>query len=179
MFDRFLIDKVDTATTWLQRQHGVNLLLIQLICRLFTSFGLLFWVVISEIDLALRLALFLICGFIILVWAGLKQYQYSRDHDYPVNVRKMNRLNAMVVWERDHCLFRMFWTTYYAFDRGFNLYTYIRYGKPTGFNLIMETVFAVGFILSCYLECCVFLGPGEFAKNKQSVFSNDLATQRD
>jgi|SRR5882672_557059 len=155
--DNKLIDVFDAGTTYIQRQGIIPL------NTLIMATEVLFWT--SAIVLnkgSLFMWVLVVLGAITLFMSFLR---WQHAVGYWENYRKMMQLNANVVSNRDSHLFRIF-------------------------NLFMMSFFSVMAILSqdwsgllgpitltCmfYLGCCLYLGPGDYAKNrKPNLSTRDL-----
>ncbi len=175
--DAALIDRLDRLTTKLQRRGvlltGIHLvaaetsLVLTIAQRLTSSSG------VSPFGLIFD-------GIVWGGWAVAYRRWASQNKDYPESKRIMEQLNAKAVYYREYELYlRLIWVWLVG------LITII-----SGIDLFVDltiknAVHQVLSILAClspaimwYLNPCIFLGPGHFAKDRKESFISDPITLR-
>jgi hypothetical protein len=163
MIDGYIIDQSDRFFMRMQKK-GYLLTEMRFVA------GLLFWV--SDI-------LFLIRGmsppWIILsvvipvgslaMWSDWKYAQ--RNKDYPTNPSRVLQLNALVLLYREQG--NILRPVIVAIIVAFQFMEYFLAGALWGLPM------SLAFLVSQYVRTATYIGPGEFAKNKQEQLTGKLA----
>lgn len=170
--DNLLIEKFDRMATWAQKQGLLLTSLIVYACAtvLITNVA---YLLLREhrIGAAIVGIIWSIC-----LWASIRFALSAQD--YPENVRKMQALNAWSLEKREDKIWRfgrlwVFFTTFWSIV--FNLWLWREKGVLV---CVLDTLSSMSMMVLFYLECCTFLGPGEFNKSKQEKYSGQESFDR-
>lgn len=155
--DAYLIEKLDRVTTKLQKK-GIKLTHIHVVAMVLTMFA----------NIANNHGDPLGTVFSGVVWgAWLYGYQKwaNENSDYSEVQRKMLSLNARVMLDREfQIIVRVVWFMIWPIDI---LKAYSEIRQTHYLDAVVTMLSIVTPTLCWYLNCCTFLGPGEFAKQKQ------------
>ncbi len=151
--DNFIIETFDKGTTFIQRRGilPLNTLLMGASC--------LFWS--SNVAAA---GFGWATPFIIGVGAMGLYYDYKKwkdDYGYWLNQRKTLFLNAVVAMEREYISIRLL--TISTFIPLMLVFIYVLY--------LSNLISCLTLIVWAYLKCCHYLGPGDYAKQRQTKLS--------
>ena len=158
--DIWLLDKLDSLTTKLQRKgylltsihvHVSGVIFASAILSCFLK-GQFVWMVVVG-------GVFGLILFGINIWA-------QNHKDYPSSVKMMEKLNAKVLYNRENrSLYRWIWLAFIVTLWPLDLVDVFSGNISKG---IMSSICLFSMVLSCFLDGCFFIGPGEFAKETQS-----------
>jgi hypothetical protein len=147
--DAILIARFDAGTTWLQRRGGVPL------NHVVMADTCLFWALgFTTTSAKVFIALFAAMGL------AASYARWSGDNGYQENARKALACNARSLWFRERMLpVRLVLGAVFFLFLLANIVT----------ADILVALHSISFICLLWLDCCRYLGPGDFAREKRST----------
>lgn len=168
--DRRIYEFVDGWATYFQTKRGWNLARAKVWCQFSALISSLAWANMIESG---RL-IFLIVNAVFVgvpLWSRIKAFK--DDGDYPDSLRKCERLNARAVYMREnHGKARIIWLWLF----GVIVVAIIPvFSAPKDACWI---VWAIAITLGSYLDCCLYLGPGQHSRELNKKEATNAATER-
>jgi hypothetical protein len=166
--DKFFVNKLDALMNWAQKNHGINLATTKL-CS---------WVMVFILSVMQGVieSKPIWAGFSFLFWSiivGMEYSQWKDNRSYFENYRKTLHLNAVAVMMREQCLFvrnfGIFMTVAFAITLLQSMYA-----NTWTIGVVVGDIAWLNVLFATYLGTSFYIGPGEFAREKQEVMHKDL-----
>ena len=162
--DQYLIDKTDRLMAWGQKHHGWNLAYIR--------FGAAIIASAANVASTRWGGWFIVQG---IVWGGVvlfEQITFRRTRDYFENQRKTINLNAGVIGIREIRWMRLFMIFTILFFLPLDIHVLIN----GDISYIFSTIAISFFNVFQYITTAFYMGPGEFASEKNKKLATNMAT---
>lgn len=174
--DDYLIDVFDACAAWAQHR-GANLLYVKMVLGVVLMAAVVEQAVLAPTSLAMRTLFAVLDGVVFGATAYVRYQEWVKSRDYVDVVRKTDFLNRQAMGRRESYGVRMFITSYELFVL-VDSWARVFVDHSTVAQAVAQTVVAVTWVSLLYLDCALYLGPGDRSRQKRESWSGRLAESR-
>lgn len=174
--DYWIIFKMNDLTAWTQRR-GYRLTSLTVHVT-----GAAAFIAILNCLTPIRYGPLIFNGIVWFILMASDTLWAHRHHDYPFSTRMMEKLNARVMLNIEGSLERGF--RFFSLFMLFIFFPIVALGIAVRdddqwktADLILCLMQGVMLAIYFYIRTCIFLGPGEFAKEEKAAYDGEVATE--